>query len=52
MPPVQEGRGFDSCAGIFPDFSLSEYLPCRNRFMLSKINCNTLGWNTIPSFLT
>ena len=34
-----------------PRFFLSEYIPCRSRFMLSKFNCNTLGWNTLPSFL-
>ena len=32
-------------------FFLSGYLPCGSRFMLSKFNCNTLGWNTVPSFL-
>ena len=46
-----EGREFESRAGIFPDFFLSVYLPCGSRFMLSKFNCSTLGWNTVPSFL-
>ena len=26
---------------------LSGYLPCGSRFMLSKFNCNTLGWNSV-----
>ena len=34
-----EGRGFESRAGIFPDFFfLSGCLPCGSRFMLSKSN--------------
>ena len=46
-----EGRGFESCTGIFLEFFLSRYLPCGSQFMLSKFNCNTLGWNAVPSFL-
>ena len=46
-----ESLGFDSFVGIFHNFFLLEYLLCGSRFMLSKFNCNTLGWNTVPSFL-
>ena len=34
-----EGHGLESRAGILLDF------------FLSKFNYNTLGWNTVPSFL-
>ena len=29
-------------------FFLSGYLLCGSRFMLSKFNCNILGWKTVP----
>ena len=32
-----------------PDFFfLVGYLLCGSRFILSKFNCNTLGWKTVP----
>ena len=33
-------------------FLFPGYLPCRSWFMLSKFNCNTLGWKTVPSFMS
>ena len=28
----------------------SEYLACGSRFMLSKFECKTISWITVPSF--
>ena len=36
------GLGFNSRAGIFPNFFLSGYLLCGNQFVLCKFNCKTL----------
>ena len=39
----------NSLGVIFPDFFfLSGYFLCGSRFMLSKFNCNTVGWKTVP----
>ena len=39
--------------GLIPmlAFFLKGYLLCRSRFMLCKFNCNTLSWNSVPSFI-
>ena len=34
-----------------PLLFLSGYLLCGSRFMLSKFNCDTLGWKTLPFIL-
>ena len=43
-----EGRGFDSRAGVFPDFSV-EVFAVRESIYLSKFDYSTLCGNTLPS---
>ena len=46
-----EECGLNSSACILPIFfGGGGYLPSRSQFMLSKINCNTLGLEAFPSF--
>ena len=45
---MYKGCGFNCHAGTFLDFFC---LLCGSRFMLSKFDCNTLGWKLAPSFI-
>ena len=44
-----EGNGFNSCTEIFPYFSCG-YFYAEVSLLLSKFNCNALGWTSVPSF--
>ena len=44
-----EGRGFDSSAGTFPDFSFGVFAV--RELIYVVFTCNTLGWKTVPYFL-
>ena len=42
-----EGLGFNSHVGKFPDIFFPG-VSCAGVDMLPKLNCNTLGWDTVP----
>ena len=39
------------CCSMIDIYSIWRNYLTWSQFMLSKFNCNTLGWNTVPSFL-